>query len=118
MSLTPQAIPGMRARLHMPEEILSLPVAGTGVVSDGEVVVQSADGKTVSAVTEATNTKFGVVVFQHVGKSGKNALGKGKVGMGILYLIFCWTLLPAIIAFFEGIIYLCTSDEDFAKKYG
>ncbi len=76
MSLTPQAIPGMRARLHMPEEILSLPVAGTGVVSDGEVVVQSADGKTVSAVTEATNTKFGVVVFQHVGKSGKNALGK------------------------------------------
>ncbi|MEL1598991.1 hypothetical protein V2W64_12595, partial [Acinetobacter baumannii] len=76
MSLTPQAIPGMRARLHMPEEILSLPVAGTGVVSDGEVVVQSADGKTVSAVTGATNTKFGVVVFQHVGKSGKNALGK------------------------------------------
>lgn len=45
MSLTPQAIPGMRARLHMPEEILSLPVAGTGVVSDGEVVVQSTDGK-------------------------------------------------------------------------
>ncbi|MGN5754899.1 hypothetical protein ACNQO8_08255 [Acinetobacter calcoaceticus] len=41
MSLTPQAIPGMRARLHMPEEILSLPVAGTGVISDGEVVVQS-----------------------------------------------------------------------------
>lgn len=63
MSLTPQAIPGMRARLHMPEEILSLPVAGTGVVSDGEVVVQSSDGKTVSAVTGATNTKFGVVVF-------------------------------------------------------
>ncbi|MFH3860347.1 structural cement protein Gp24 [Acinetobacter nosocomialis] len=76
MSLIPQAIPGMRARLHMPEEILSLPVAGTGVVSDGEVVVQSADGKTVSAVTGATNTKFGVVVFQHVGKTGKNALGK------------------------------------------
>ncbi|EXG29266.1 hypothetical protein J717_3964 [Acinetobacter baumannii 121738] len=76
MSLTPQAIPGMRARLHMPEEILSLPVAGIGVVSDGEVVVQSADGKTVSAVTGATNTKFGVVVFQHVGKTGKNALGK------------------------------------------
>ncbi len=53
-----------------------MPVAGTGVVSDGEVVVQSSDGKTVSAVTGATNTKFGVVVFQHVGKSGKNALGK------------------------------------------
>lgn len=61
----------MRARLHMPEEILSLPVAGNTVLSDGEVVVQSTDGKTVTAVTGATNTKFGVVVLQHVGKSGK-----------------------------------------------
>ena len=68
MSLTPQAIPGMRARLHMPEEILSLPVSGSTVLSDGDVVVQSTDGKTVSAVMSATNTKFGVVVFQHIGK--------------------------------------------------
>ncbi|MFC2998211.1 hypothetical protein ACFODO_23760 [Acinetobacter sichuanensis] len=75
MSLTPQAIPGMRARLHMPEEILSLPVSGSTVLSDGDVVVQSTDGKTVSAVVGATNTKFGVVVFQHIGKSGKNAKG-------------------------------------------
>ncbi|RZH02470.1 hypothetical protein EXE00_19205 [Acinetobacter pittii] len=42
----------------------------------------------------------------------------GRVGQGILYLIFCWTFIPAIIAFIEGILYLCSSDEDFAKKYG
>ncbi|ANC36146.1 MULTISPECIES: TM2 domain-containing protein [Gammaproteobacteria] len=53
-----------------------------------------------------------------LGGIGVHKFYLGKVGMGILYLIFCWTLLPAIIAFFEGIIYLCTSDEDFAKKYG
>lgn len=76
MSKIPQSIPGMRARLHMPEEILSLPVSGTSVLSDGEVVVQTSDGKTVTAVTNATNKKFGVVVLQHIGKSGKNALGK------------------------------------------
>lgn len=75
MSLTPQAIPGMRARLHMPEEILSLPVSGSTLLSDGDVVVQSTDGKTVLAVADATNTKFGVVVFQHIGKSAKNAKG-------------------------------------------
>ena len=75
MSLTPTAIPGMRARLHMPEEILSLPVAGDTLLSDGDVVVQSKDGKTVSAVTDATNKKFGVVIFQHIGKSGKNKKG-------------------------------------------
>ncbi|MFW1982597.1 hypothetical protein ACG94M_04605 [Acinetobacter guillouiae] len=76
MSLTPQAIPGMRARLHMPEEILSLPVSGDGVLSDGDIVVQTSDGKTIKSVTDASNTKFGVVVFQHIGKSGKNSKGK------------------------------------------
>lgn len=42
----------------------------------------------------------------------------GKTGAGILYLLFCWTFIPGIIAFIEGIIYLCQSDEDFERKYG
>ena len=32
--------------------------------------------------------------------------------------IFFWTFIPALVAFIEFIIYLCTSDEDFARKYG
>lgn len=42
----------------------------------------------------------------------------GKSGMGILYLLFCWTYIPAIIGFIEGIGYFCQSDVDFARKYG
>ena len=42
----------------------------------------------------------------------------GQIGWGIIYLIFCWTFIPSIVAFIEFIIYLCTSDEDFARKYG
>jgi TM2 domain-containing membrane protein YozV len=42
----------------------------------------------------------------------------GKIGQGVLYLIFCWTFIPALIGFFEGIIYLATSDENFERKYG
>ncbi|HAV3169933.1 NINE protein [Acinetobacter baumannii] len=53
-----------------------------------------------------------------LGGFGAHKFYLGKIGQGILYLIFCWTFIPAIIAFFEGIIYLCTSDEDFANKYG
>ena len=41
----------------------------------------------------------------------------GKVGMGILYLVFCWTGIPAIIGFIEGIIYLCSNDENFQLKH-
>ncbi|MGJ5281238.1 hypothetical protein ABUI44_14935 [Acinetobacter baumannii] len=70
------AAPGMKFHLIGPEDILSLPVAGTGLVNDGDVVVRSTDGKTVSAVTGATNTKFGIIVRHGVGKSGKTAEGK------------------------------------------
>lgn len=41
----------------------------------------------------------------------------GKVGWGFLYLIFCWTFIPAVAAFVEFIIYLTMSDEAFAAKY-
>lgn len=41
----------------------------------------------------------------------------GKVGMGILYLCFCWTYIPAIVGFIEGIIYLCSNDENFQLKH-
>lgn len=40
----------------------------------------------------------------------------GKIGMGILYLCFCWTGIPAVIGFIEGIIYLCSNDENFQLK--
>ena len=38
--------------------------------------------------------------------------------LGILYILFCLTGIPALIAFIEGIIYLTMSDEAFARKYG
>ena len=41
----------------------------------------------------------------------------GKVGMGILYLVFCWTYIPALVGFVEGIIYLCSNDENFQLKH-
>jgi TM2 domain-containing membrane protein YozV len=41
----------------------------------------------------------------------------GKIGMGILYICFCWTGIPAIVAFIEGIIYLCSNDENFQLKH-
>ena len=41
----------------------------------------------------------------------------GKIGMGILYLLFCWTGIPAIVGLIEGIIYLCSNDENFQLKH-
>ncbi len=36
---------------------------------------------------------------------------------GIVYLVFCFTFIPAIVAFVEAIILLCMSDERFEQQY-
>jgi TM2 domain-containing membrane protein YozV len=40
-----------------------------------------------------------------------------KPVQGILYLIFCWTWIPMIIGFFEGLHYATSSDERFERDY-
>lgn len=42
----------------------------------------------------------------------------GQPGWGLLYLVFCWTLIPSIVGFIEGILYLMSSDIAFKRKYG
>lgn len=41
----------------------------------------------------------------------------GQTGKGILYLIFCWTYIPGILAFIEAITIFCSKDENFQIKY-
>lgn len=53
-----------------------------------------------------------------LGGLGGHKFYLGKIGLGILYLVFCWTFIPAFIAFIEFIILLTMSDETFAQKYG
>lgn len=53
-----------------------------------------------------------------LGGIGAHKFYLGKPLMGLLYLLFFWTGIPAIVGFIEGIIYLTKSDADFAAKYG
>lgn len=36
---------------------------------------------------------------------------------GVLYLLFCWTFIPALIGFIEAVIYLLMSEKEFNNKY-
>ena len=36
---------------------------------------------------------------------------------GFLYLIFCWTFIPAVVAFLEAISYFSYSDSSWNKVY-
>lgn len=52
-----------------------------------------------------------------LGGIGAHKFYLDRTGMGILYLVFCWTFIPAIVGLIEGIIYLTKSDEEFAATY-
>ncbi|RYH00917.1 MAG: NINE protein [Alphaproteobacteria bacterium] len=41
----------------------------------------------------------------------------GQNGWGVIYLIFFWTFIPAIIAFFEAIILLVMNEDRFDEKF-
>ena len=43
-------------------------------------------------------------------------LGKA---IGVVYILFIWTFIPALVGFIEGIIYLAFpgTDEEFTRKY-
>lgn len=58
-----------------------------------------------------------VLLALFLGGVGTHKFYLGKVGTGLLYLLFCWTFIPTIIAFFEAIRWLCMSNESFAEKY-
>ncbi len=52
-----------------------------------------------------------------LGDLGIHKFYLGKIGWGIVYLLFYWTGIPAIVGLIEGIIYLCTDEETFQVKY-
>ncbi len=41
----------------------------------------------------------------------------GKTGQGLVYLVFFWTVIPAILGLIEGIWYLTMSDREFQARY-
>lgn len=53
-----------------------------------------------------------------LGGFGGHKFYLGRTGAGILYLLFCWTFIPTVISFIEGLIFLGMSDIKFQMKYG
>ena len=47
------------------------------------------------------NRTTGLLLTLFLGGVGGHRFYLGQTGSGIVYLIFCWTFIPAIIAFFE-----------------
>lgn len=51
-----------------------------------------------------------------LGGLGVHKFYMGKTGLGVVYLLLCWTFVPSIVGLIEGIIYLCEDDAAFQKR--
>lgn len=52
-----------------------------------------------------------------LGGIGAHKFYQGRTKLGILYLCFCWTFIPAVIALIEGILILVADEEEYERKY-
>jgi TM2 domain-containing membrane protein YozV len=53
-----------------------------------------------------------------LGSFGVHKFYLGQTMQGILYLVFCWTGIPAVAGIIEGIMYISMNDMAFYQKYG
>lgn len=85
-----------------------------------QVIIQQAQPTYVTAINPAWPIKSKVaagLLAIFLGGIGVHKFYLGKIGMGILYICFCWTGIPACVALIEGILYLCSNDENFQLKH-
>ncbi len=52
-----------------------------------------------------------------LGSFGIHKFYLGKIGQGVVYLLFCWTFIPGIIGFIEGIFLIAMPDSKFNAQY-
>jgi TM2 domain-containing membrane protein YozV/ribosomal protein L40E len=74
---------------------------------------------TVTAATPDGKSRLAAALLAlFLGGFGIHKFYLGRIGWGIVYLLFCWTFIPAIIGFIEGILLLVMSEGDFTRRYG
>lgn len=78
-------------------------------------VRQSPVGGT-SASGDKDRTTAGILAIL-LGGVGAHKFYLGETGLGILYLCFFWTFIPALVGLIEGILYLTKTDEEFQRQY-
>ena len=89
---------------------------GGGGASSSSSAVNNSDGTKVAARYTKSKVAAGLLgIF--LGGIGAHKFYLGRWGMGILYLLFCWTYIPSILGVIEGVFYLLSSDENFARKH-
>jgi len=58
-----------------------------------------------------------IVLAVLLGGIGLHKFYLNRPGLGVLYVLFCWTCIPAALGLLEGFVYLIMSEADFRRLY-
>lgn len=89
---------------------------GAKISAKAEVCPKCGVRTSTTACSEHNKTTAALLAL-FLGGLGMHKFYLGRTGMGLLYLVFCWTLIPAFISLVEGIQFLSMSESEFAMKY-
>ncbi|HZV57821.1 MAG TPA: TM2 domain-containing protein [Sphingobium sp.] len=84
----------------------------------GNVYMNAAVGTPTAPARPVKSRSAVILLALFLGGLGFHKFYLGRVGWGVLYLIFCWTFIPGIVAFIEAIAYAVMGEESFHAKYG
>ena len=71
-----------------------------------------------SDLVEGQRNKWVAIILAFFfGAFGIHKFYLGQIGWGVIYLIFCWSGITAIVGIIEAVLYLTMSDSEFATKY-
>ncbi len=70
------------------------------------------------STTDGKNKVVAGLLALFLGGIGVHKFYLGKGVQGLLYLVFFWTFIPAILGFVEGLNYLLMSEQTFFERYG
>lgn len=68
-------------------------------------------------VPVAKSRGLAVVLALFLGGLGAHKFYVEKPGVGLAYLIFCWTFIPALLGLLEAIQYILMSEKTFQRKF-
>ena len=100
--------------ITVPRGEIGFPIA-TGTILD---IYEHTDGtyKYAKRHEKKSVNKVSYILFaMFLGGLGAHKFYSGKTFKGVLYLVFCWTFIPAFIAFIEGILAIGKPTDEYGN---
>lgn len=91
---------------------------GGSAASASSAAAAAAASPTIQPRIGTRSKATAIILALLLGGIGAHKFYLGQTMMGFIYLLFCWTFIPSIVAFIEAFRYLFMSKDEFSRRYG